>query len=187
MVGIMKNRLNLLAAAGLAVGGVFGMLGTFVTASNVRAVLWAIDSVGVVVATSLLALRFFRKGNDMVAAGFLVFAIGEAVMLSGTALSVEASAPAFAAGSALWAAALLLTSVPRGFALWTRAVGIVAAILFAITSASIFWGEPVTPLSHPLPYFGYPFLVLNFAGWVWSLLHEGAADEGAYRVVKAEA
>jgi hypothetical protein len=111
----MKNRLNVVASIGLAVGGVFGILGTMVTSPQVRAAAWAFDAVGLVVATSILTLLYFRKGDDCVAAGFMVFAIGEAVILSGTAATVEASVPAFAAGTALWSAALLLTSVPRTF------------------------------------------------------------------------
>ena len=121
-------------------------------------------------AASLLALRFIRKGNDYVAAGFLVFAIGEGVMLSGTAAPLTESVPSFAAGTALWSAALLLTSVPKEFASWIRLVGIIGAILFAITSARIFWGEQVLPTSSPLPFFAYPFLVLTFGGWIWTLL-----------------
>jgi len=91
-------------------------------------------------------LQFFRKERDVVAAGFLVFSIGEAVMLSGTATTLAESAPSFAAGTALWAAALLLTSVPKEFASWVRTVGIVSSILFAITSARIFWGKHVLPI-----------------------------------------
>jgi hypothetical protein len=66
-----------------------------------RAASWAIDSIGLLVATSLLALKYFRKGNDCVAAGFLVFAIGQGVMLSEPAATLEASLPSFAAGIAL--------------------------------------------------------------------------------------
>jgi hypothetical protein len=161
---------DVVAAVGLALGGVFGLIGTVVTEQNVRAVSWAIDSVGLVVATSLLAMRFFRRGNDCVAAGFLVFAIGEGVMLSGTAGTLEASVPAFAAGTALWSAALLLTGIPREFAGWIRAVSTVGAVLFAITSVRIFWGEQILPIASPLPFFAYPFLVLTFAGWIWTLL-----------------
>ena len=131
----MKSPVNIVAAIGLVLGGVFGLLGTVVTAQNLRAASWGIDGVGLVVATSLLALRFIRKGNDYVAAGFLVFAIGEGVMLSGTAATLAESVPSFAAGTALWSAALLLTSVPKEFASWIRLVGIIGAILFAITSA----------------------------------------------------
>ena len=121
-------------------------------------------------ATALLALRFFRMGHDVVAAGFLVFTIGESVMLAGTAESLAGSVPSFAAGTALWSAALLLTSVPKEFASWIRLVGTVSAILFAITAARIFWGEQVLPTTSPLPFFAYPFLVLTFAGWIWTLL-----------------
>ena len=166
----MRRPVDVVAAVGLALGGVFGLIGTVVTEQNVRAVSWAIDSVGLVVATSLLAMRFFRRGNDCVAAGFLVFAIGEGVMLSGTAGTLEASVPAFAAGTALWSAALLLTGVSREFAGWIRAVNTVGAVLFAITSARIFWGEQILPTASPLPFFAYPFLVLTFAGWIWTLL-----------------
>ena len=84
----MKSPVNLVAAIGLALGGVFGLVGTVVTERNLQAASWGIDGVGLVVAASLLALRFFRKGNDFVAAGFLVFAIGEGVMLSGTAATL---------------------------------------------------------------------------------------------------
>jgi hypothetical protein len=61
----------------------------------------ACDSAGLVMATSLLCLKFLQKGNQLVAAGFLVFALGESVILSGTAAGVAGSVPAFAAGTAL--------------------------------------------------------------------------------------
>ncbi len=170
----MRNPLNLVAVVGLVLGAVFGLLGTVVADQAVRASSWAIDSVGLVVATALLAVRHFRRGDDCVAAGFLVFAIGEGVMLSGTAATLEASVPAFAAGASLWSAALLLTGAPRVFPAWTRIVAAIGAILFAIASARIFRGEPLSPIASPLPFFAYPFLVLTFAGWIWSLLR---ADE----------
>jgi hypothetical protein len=166
----MKNPINVVAAIGLALGAVFGLLGTVVTSPTLRAASWAIDGTGLVIATALLALKFFREERDFPAAGFLVFAIGEGVMLSGTAATLEASVPSFAAGTALWSAALLLTSIPRQFAPWIRLTGIIGAILFAITSARIFCGEQILPTSSPMPFFAYPFLVLTFAGWIWTLL-----------------
>jgi hypothetical protein len=165
----MKNPVNMVAVAGLAVGGVFGMIGTFVAQRNLQAAAWGLDGVALVVAAALLAMKFFRKGNDLAAAGFIVFAIGEGIILVGTAMPLAESGPSFAAGTALWSAALVLTSVPREFASWTRLVGIIGAILFAITSARIFWGEQVLPVSSPLPFFAYPFLVLTFVGWIWAL------------------
>lgn len=168
----MKSSLNKLAVIGLAMGSIFGMAGALVVQDAVRNTLWAIDALGLIMATSLLALKFFRRGNEEVAAGFLMFAIGEAVMLGGTAASLRQSIPAFAAGTGLWAMALLLISVPPVFSLAVRLVGLIASVLFFIVSFSIFSGHPLSPLSQPLPFFAYPVLVLTFIGWIWTLLRE---------------
>lgn len=177
----MKNTERILIVTGLGLGGVLGMLGTMVTQQNVRALAWGMDGAALVMATCLLALRYFRRGSDIVAAGFLVYAIGEGVMLGGTAGTLEASVPSFAAGMAMWSAALLLTGIPREFAIWARLASIVGAILFAITAARIFWGAQILPISRPLPFFAYPFLVLTFAGWIWATLksHMRIASEPA--------
>ena len=135
----MRAPLNVVAAVGLALGAVFGLAGTLVAQPNFRNISWGIDSLGLVMAATLLSLKFFRKGNDFVAAGFLVFAIGEAVMLSGTTAGLVGSVPAFAAGTALWATSLLLISIPREFSILVRLVGIASSILFAITATRIFW------------------------------------------------
>ncbi len=169
----MTSKLDLLAIIGLVLGGVLGMAGTFVPQVELQQVLWAIDGAGLVMAAGLLAVRFIRRGNDIVAAGFLVFAIAEGVVMSGTAAGPAGSVPAFAAGTALWATALLLISVPRAFPMPVRAIGIVAALLFIVTSLRIFAGSQLLPTSAPLPFFAYPFLVLTFLGWIWTLVKEG--------------
>lgn len=137
----MHRTLNIVAAVGLALGAVFGLAGTVVTQPHLQATLWGIDSVGLVMATSLLTLKFLRKGNDFVAAGFLVFAIGESVILSGTAAGLAGSVPSFAAGTALWATALLLISIPNEFAVAVRLIDIATSLLFAITATRIYWGN----------------------------------------------
>jgi hypothetical protein len=167
-----NRTLDRIAAGGLLVGAVFGLAGTLVASPALQASLWAIDSVGLVVATSLLALRYFRVGVDVVAAGFLVFAIGEGVLLSGTAAGPTASVPAFAAGTALWAAALALINAPPRLPGWLRVLGGGAALLFAITAGRIYAGEALLPTSSPLPFLAYPFLVATLLGWTWVLLRE---------------
>ena len=161
----MKSSMKLIVLTGLALGAVLGMAGTAVPSASLRSIFWAIDGVGLIVATALLAIHFFRQQNDLLAAGFLIYAIGESVMLAGTAATIEASVPSFAAGTALWSAGIMLVSAPRGLALWNRIAGVIASVLFAATALQIFGGNAVTPLSRPLPSFAYPFLVLNFIGW----------------------
>ena len=129
-----------------------------------------LDSVGLVVATSLLAVRFFRSGDDIAAAGFIVFALGESLLFSGNAAGLDASVPAFGGGVALWAAGLLPLSLSNRLATWIRAIHIVAAVLFAIVAFRIASGEHLVPTSSPLPFFAYPFVVLGFVGWIVTLI-----------------
>ncbi len=172
-----RSSRDIVAAVCLAIGAVFGLSGTMVSHAPLRRAFWAIDGVGLVVASALLTMKYLRSGNDCVAAGFLVFAIGESLLVSGTAAGLAGSVPSFGGGVALWAVALLLTSIPREFALWVRLVGGVASLLFAVVAARIFWGEQLLPTASPLPFFAYPFLVMTLVGWIWALVRgEGVAS-----------
>jgi hypothetical protein len=171
-----NKNLDVVASIGLALGGMFGLGGTFVAEENLRNLAWGVDGLALIVATTLLALKFFRKGCDSIASGFLIFAIGESVMLSGMGAGLQGSAPAFAAGASLWATAMVLISYPREFPFWVRLVSWLASLLFFVTAAEIFSGQPLNPLSSPLPFFAYPLLVATFAGWIWTLLREKQAS-----------
>ena len=59
----MKNLVNVVTVVGLALGGVFGMAGTFVAQRNLQAAAWGLDGVDLVVATALPALKLYRNGN----------------------------------------------------------------------------------------------------------------------------
>ncbi|RVB77267.1 MULTISPECIES: hypothetical protein [unclassified Mesorhizobium] len=166
----MRTTSDTTAAIGLAIGGAFGLAGTFVASAPLRETLWTIDGVALVVATALLTMKYQRLGNDCVAAGFLTFLAGESLLLAGNAAGLEASVPSYLGGISLWAAALVLIGAANTFALWMRVTGLVAAILFVVTAAMVLWGAPLLPISAPLPAAGYPFLVLTFAGWIWTLL-----------------
>jgi hypothetical protein len=164
------THLDIVAAVGLAIGGLFGLAGTFAEQAALRQSFWAFDGVALVVATTLMAIRFLRSGDDCVAAGFLVFAMGESLLVSGTAAGMEGSVPSFGGGVALWAAGLLLISVPATLAIWVRVAGVAAALSFAVVAGRIFWGEVLLPTAAPMPFFAYPVLVLTFVGWIATLL-----------------
>ncbi len=166
---------RVVASIGLAIGGIFGMAGTFAPSASLRGLAWGIDGAALVMATAVLALQFHRRGHDDVAAGFLVFCIGESVILSGVAMDLKASAPSFAAGISLWAVGLGLVSVGPVWPLAVRLLGFLAAALFLFTALSIFGGALVTPLTAPLPFYGYPVLVATFAGWILTLVRTPAA------------
>ena len=170
------KQIKILASIGLGVGGVLGIAGTFAASDSLRGLAWGIDGIALITACSLLALWFSRMGHEFVAAGFLVFAIGESLVVSGSAMELAASTPAFGAGVGLWAAGLVLISTARVFPLIVRLLGFAAAILFAWTACRIFAGAQITPVSQPLPFFAYPVLVATFAGWIAVLLRGNIAS-----------
>jgi hypothetical protein len=87
----MRSNLDIVASLGLAVGGAFGLAGTFVASAPLSETLWTIDGAALVVATALVTMKYQRLGNDCVAAGFLTFLVGGTLLLSGNAAGLEAS------------------------------------------------------------------------------------------------
>jgi len=125
------------------------------------------------VGTTLLTMRYFRKGSDCIAAGFLTFTAGQSLLLAGNAAGLQASVPSYVGGVTLWSAGLIMISAPREFGLWMRLTGLVAAALFVISALRMIWGADLLPTSSPLPALGYPFLVVTFGGWIWTLVKLG--------------
>src|SRR5262249_11989814 len=92
------QSLRLISPSGLVIGAVLGMAGTFVPSNSLRGLLWGLDGIALIVATALLTIHHLRRGNEAVAAGFLVFVVGETLVLSSAAMDLAASGPRFAAG-----------------------------------------------------------------------------------------
>jgi hypothetical protein len=156
------------APCGLVVGAVFGIAGTFASSAPLRGLLWGIDGVALVVAGALLTIYHLGRGNNLVAAGFLVFVAGETLILATAAVPLHSSGPVFGAGVSLWAASLVLVSAPGTMPIWIRAVAIVAAVPFTIVGVQLFLGQLLDALSRPLPFFAYPLLVATMIGWAWA-------------------
>ena len=96
----------------LVLGALLGIAGTFAPPS-LRGLAWGIDGAALVTAGALLVVHYLRRSQDLLASGFLVFTVGQALVLSGAAMSLEASAPSFAAGAALRAVSLGMISTAR--------------------------------------------------------------------------
>jgi hypothetical protein len=164
---VSDSQISRIAATGIAIGAILGMAGTFVSSAALRGLAWGMDGTVLTVSAAILAVHHVRRGNEIVAAGFLVFAVGEGLILAGAAMDLVASAPSFAAGVALWAASLALVSASEIMPTVVRGLGILGSLLFAVVAVRIFLGETLTPLSKPLPFFAYPALVATLFGWAW--------------------
>ena len=169
-----ENTSRRVASGGLVIGSALGLAGTFVPSAALRGLFWGLDGIALVIAAALLTIHYFRKGEDIVAAGFLVFVAGEALILSAAAMELAASGPVFGAGAGLWAASLGLLSAPKVASPWVRIAGVIAGLLFFVVALQLFMGRGLTPLSQPLPFFAYPFFVAALLGWAWERLRSNA-------------
>ncbi|HTK19124.1 MAG TPA: hypothetical protein VL442_06415 [Mucilaginibacter sp.] len=140
-----KEPILTIAAIGFLTGCVLGMTGSFVPSDIARSILWAIDSSGIILASALLALYLSKKGQDIAAAGFIIFAIAESIVFASSSVDLNASLSAFAAGVFLWALSIAVVSSQKVFPIFLRCTGIITALLFAITAFQIFMGHPATP------------------------------------------
>ena len=64
------ERLRQIAAAGLVIGAVLGMSGSFTPSVQLRGLAWGVDGIAIVIASALLVVHHGREGNDELAAGF---------------------------------------------------------------------------------------------------------------------
>lgn len=96
---VNNKPLRVRASIGLAAGGALGLGGTFAPSASLRGLTWGIDGVALVMAAALPAGSFFRSGQDLVAAGFLVFAVGEDVIRSGAAILFTVTATQIFSGT----------------------------------------------------------------------------------------
>ena len=158
------------AAGGLLVGCVLGMIGTAVPSDKIRNVLWAVDSSGLILAAALLTPYCFKKGYDVVGAGFFIFAIAQSIIFSSCSVNLDESIPAFGTGTCLWTLSIAVISSQTLFPPFVRCTGIIAAVLFGVVAFRIFTGHPLNALARPLPFFAYPLYAATLVGWAWTLI-----------------
>jgi hypothetical protein len=163
-------RQRLVIAVLIAIGAALGLAGSLVPSASWRAVLWGIDGTALVVAGAWLTIRFARQGQDLAAVGFLVFTVGETLVVATSGMDPRAAAPMFGAGIGLWAASLVMIGIAPVFPALVRGLGVIAAALFAYTALAILGGQSLNALSTPLPGNAYPLLVATMVGWIVSLV-----------------
>jgi len=163
----MKNNVII---GGLIVGALLGFAGRFLPEGMPLEVAWAVSGLGLMAAYVLLAARHARAGQDEIAAGFVLMAIGEGALFSALASGVEGSQTAFAGGASIFLLALSFIGVPSGFALWTRAAGVLAGVLFGAAALQIYAGQEVLATTSPVVGGAYGMLTVAIVGWIIALL-----------------
>ena len=161
--------LTRLAILGLLLGCVLGIAGSAATSNSFRNLAWAVDSAGLMMAGILLSIFYFRKALDLVAGGFALFSLAQAMVFLSCATALDNNIPGFAAGSFMWAVSIGFISTQNVFPLFVRITGCIAALLFGIAAVQLFTGQLLNPLSQPLPFIAYPFYAATLLGWAFTI------------------
>lgn len=161
---------------GLLVGVVLGMAGNIPQEGWLQTVLFAVSSIGLTVAGVLLVLREARRGADLVAAGFAIFAIAEVILWTGGGSTGPGGEAPFAAAVLFYAPALLLISAPPRFAFWARAAGALAAVPFGVHAVVFLLGGTPTEI---LQITGYLLLSVAVIGWAVDVVRSTRAAHGS--------
>lgn len=161
-----------LTVGSLAVGAVLGFGGNFLAPGAPQTVAHGISSIGLVVASALLALSFLRRGRDAVAAGFLLLTIAE-IVLWNNGREGQIATIGFAASVLFYAPALLLVSLPPAFPVWSRAAGALSGLAFGAHGGLFLLGSPQPP-DGPIAIAGYALLTVALVGWIVATLRPPA-------------
>jgi len=147
---------------GLLVGVVLGMAGNIPQEGWLQTLLYAVSSIGLVVASALFVLREAHRGGEFVPAGFAIFTFAEIIVWVGGGPTGPGGEAPFAAAVLFYVPALLLISLPPRFPFWARAAGALAAVPFGIHAIVFLLGG--NPSEGP-QIAGYLLLSVAAIGW----------------------
>lgn len=142
-------------AAGITAGG-------FESVDTVT-VLYAISSVGWVVATALLAARHIQSGESVLAAGFIILTVAESLLwVSGRPGDPDYDA-GFAGGAMFYVPGLLLIGLPSAYHWVTRLLAVAGAVVWSVAVAGYLTGSGLND-DDPVALAGYTLLSATFVG-----------------------
>lgn len=163
-------------AAGIAAGG-FESLAA-------QTSLYALSSLGWIVATAILASHHLRNGESMVAAGFLILTIAETLLWVNGYPGGPGYESGFAGGSMFYVPGVLLVCAPTAYPLLTRVLGMVAGALWAVGAVRFLTGSEFAH-TDPLAVAGYVAISAFFLGVAWVTYRGSTAPQPARAVASS--
>jgi hypothetical protein len=159
----------LVIGVGLLVAVVSGIAGGGFESVSVQTVLFAVSSLGWVVATAILAFRHGRRGEFVVGAGFLILTIAETLLWVNGRTGDPGYEIGFAGGAMFYVPGLLMMGLPAVYHWLVRVLAVVAAGVWAVGSVA-FWTGSGFASTDPLALVGYALLSAAFVGVVVATL-----------------
>jgi hypothetical protein len=130
---------------------------------TIQSVLYAVSSLGWVVATAILACRHVARGEFIVASGFLVLTIAETLLWGNGRPGDPGYEPGFASGVMFYVPGLLLVGIPAVYPILVRVFAALGAAAWAVGSGIYLTGSEFSS-TDPLAFVGYILLSVAFIG-----------------------
>lgn len=156
-------------------GPLFGQVGGFPDPGPAQNILWALSSMGILIASPMLAIRFAREGRDVVAAGHLLLMAAALMLYAGGPISTPGGQVSFSSAILFYVPALLAIGSSPAHPLFSRICGAITALLFAAHGFRALAGGPVGMQDKVVTAGGYIFMTLAVIGWMVGLIRRGRA------------
>ncbi len=150
-------------AIGLLVAVAAGIAGGGFESVSVQTVLYALSSLGWVVATAILAFRHGERGEFIVGAGFLVLTIAETLLWVNGRTGDPGYETGFAGGAMFYVPGLLMLGLPSVYPWLIRMFAVLGAGAWAVGSVA-FWTGSGFASTDPLALGGYGLLSAALVG-----------------------
>lgn len=167
----MSGEANVIVG-GLALAVVAGLAGGGFNSVSSQSVLFAVSSIGLVVAAATLALHHTQQGHVLVSAGFLVLSVAEVMVWAGGRPRDPGYRAAFGGGVLFYVPALLLAAVPPAYPWVVRGFGISAAAMWAVGAYRHLTGAEFSDTG-PLAVSSYVVMSAFFVGVAWVTVSSG--------------
>jgi hypothetical protein len=147
----------------------FGQLGGIPSPGPAQNILWAISSVGMLLASPMLAIRFARQGKDLIAAGHVLLTVAALMLYAGGPISTPGGQTSFSSSILFYAPALLAIGSGPGHPLFSRICGALTAVFFSVHGTMALAGATLNQEAKLVSVGGYLFMTAAVVGWMVGL------------------
>lgn len=159
-----------LIVGGLVIAVAGGLAGSAITGTDPKLVLFAVSSLGWVVATALLTLRHTRRSELVVAAGFLILTIAETLLWTNGRVDHPDYAVGFAGAVLYYVPGFLLLAASPVYHWVIRVLSAGATVVWAAAVIPYLFNGSHLNYDSTISGIGYAALSATFLGVAWVTL-----------------
>lgn len=162
-MGEQRRADTTLIVVGLAVAVILGIGGSSFTAQTAQGILYALSSLGWVIAAALLTVRHVAASENIAAAAFMVLTIAETLLWVSGRPGDPNYLVGFAGGTMFYVAGFFLLGLSPSYSKAVRGLSLATALTWGIYSTRFLVGGELTA-TDPISLAGYVLVGATFVG-----------------------